>query len=55
MRIIPHPGVSEISKKYKQFHSDLFEIWEDYVLLDFYLPQINSNLKGGKIPDLPFD
>jgi hypothetical protein len=55
MKAIPHPGVAEISIKFKQYNSDLFEVWEDYLLLDFYLPHLHNNLKVGTVPDLPFD
>ena len=47
--------VSEIAKKFKQYNSDLFEVWEDYLLLDFYLPHIHDSIKKEVIPDLPFD
>lgn len=30
-------------------------MWEDYLLLDFYLPELHNGIKKGTIPDLPFD
>lgn len=54
MRTI-NPGLSEISTKFKQYNSDLFEIWEDYLLLDFYLPSLHEGIKNKTLPTLPFD
>jgi hypothetical protein len=47
--------VSKILTKWKQYNSNLFEVWEDYLLLDFYLPHIHNGVKEESIPHLTFE
>lgn len=45
-----HPGVSEIVKKYKAYCAVIFEVYEDYLFQQFYLPQIHNSIKKGTLP-----
>lgn len=40
-------GAPNVGILFKKFNSDLNEIWEDYISINFYLPKIHDYIKSG--------
>ncbi len=49
-----HPGIAEIINKYKAYNSNVFEVYEDYNFVDFYLPHVHKLIKNDKLPCMDF-
>jgi hypothetical protein len=48
-------GISEIVKKYKAYCANIFEVYEDFLFQEFYLPEIHKRLKRNSIPLMNFE
>lgn len=50
-----HHGVSEIVKRFKQYNSDINEVFEDYLFVEYYYPLIHKEIKKKNIPIMDFE
>jgi hypothetical protein len=48
-------GVAEIAVKYKKFYSQIFEVFEDYLFIEFYYPELHKLLKEDKVGMMRFE
>ncbi len=48
-------GVAEIAVKYNKFYSQIFEVFEDYLFVEFYYPELHKLLKKDKVEMMRFE
>lgn len=48
-------GVSEINKKYVSYYSQIFEVYEDFLFVEHYYPELHNFLKEDKISLMKFE
>ena len=48
-------GVSEINKKYIDYYTQIFEVYEDFLFVEYYYPEIHKLLKKGGLDQMEFE
>lgn len=48
-------GVSEINKKYIGFYAQIFEVYEDFLFVEYYYPEIHKLLKKDGLTQMEFE
>ena len=48
-------GVSEINSKYRAYYCQIFELYEDFLFVEYYYPELHNLLKEDKISLMKFE
>ncbi len=50
-----NPGIAEIVKRYNNYYSEISELWEDFLFVEYYYPQLHRLIKKESIPLMQFE